>query len=578
MASNPVIKLKRGAYSNLTNYASIDGQIYFASNGEGTLQSAFTELQTENKGTNFNTLVFDIQEGNSVIRRDLDAFRAIYAINAGTAKVAEKAQGFATSAGSASTPIYFNDQGAAQNVTSIPASMISGVIDISHIPHSAQERVVVVNDETGTTIASLGENTTPSVQLGDVVRNTADGQMYYVVQSADQDHTPAGDIRGTHFNFAKFSAGVASTASYANTAGALATARTIALTGAATGSGSFDGSNDCTISITNLRLSKVQQSDSAVTITGILPVANGGTGKASWTQGGLVACSASSTTTLTQLGNGTSGQILVSGGDNALPVWTNAQNITVGNASSLSSTINVNGTAFNAGTTSNTAHWGVGRTVYISDSATTPHTTETNKRTLMGEKDSGDYVLYLPTTIKATIDGKASSAGVADTLLNKLDINIVDVNNISTNVCEYGKTATANTPSVADISANSLFPLFTATLNSAITAGTWTPISTPTGMLSGTYVVQIACANTQFNAEYFSGVMSFSSETCAASQNDSDEVFLHCNGKGISGHHIYLRTRRVGGSSVVIEMTSDITTSAGSGTTPAFTLKFRKMM
>ena len=72
--------------------------------------------------------------------------------------------------------------------------------------------------------------------------------------------------------------------------------------------------------------------------------------------------------------------------------------------------------------------------------------------------------------------------------------------------------------------------------------------------------------------------MSFSSETCAASQNDSDEVFLHCNGKGISGHHIYLRTRRVGGSSVVIEMTSDITTSAGSGTTPAFTLKFRKMM
>ena len=74
MATNPLIKLKRGAYSNLTSYPSIDGQVFFASNSAASLQA---NAATDSEG--YNVIVFDIQDGNEVIRRNVDAYRAIYA-------------------------------------------------------------------------------------------------------------------------------------------------------------------------------------------------------------------------------------------------------------------------------------------------------------------------------------------------------------------------------------------------------------------------------------------------------------------------------------------------------------------
>lgn len=64
-------------------------------------------------------------------------------------------------------------------------------------------------------------------------------------------------------------------------------------------------------------------------VTGTLGVGNGGTGKASWTQYGIVYASA--TNALSQLANGTSGQVLTSKG-NAIPAWTNQSALSVGAA------------------------------------------------------------------------------------------------------------------------------------------------------------------------------------------------------------------------------------------------------
>ena len=65
---------------------------------------------------------------------------------------------------------------ASQITDSIPASKISGVLSIDNIPKSAIERVVPVTDDT----ARL-KLTTSDVQNGDVVKVTATGKMYFVV-------------------------------------------------------------------------------------------------------------------------------------------------------------------------------------------------------------------------------------------------------------------------------------------------------------------------------------------------------------------------------------------------------------
>ena len=62
------------------------------------------------------------------------------------------------------------------DITSIAASKISGVIDISHIPQGALERVIPVKDDTARKAL-----TSSDVQKGDVVKVESTGQMYFVV-------------------------------------------------------------------------------------------------------------------------------------------------------------------------------------------------------------------------------------------------------------------------------------------------------------------------------------------------------------------------------------------------------------
>lgn len=64
-------------------------------------------------------------------------------------------------------------------------------------------------------------------------------------------------------------------------------------------------------------------------VDGTLAVANGGTGKTTWSANGIVYASGSSA--LGQLGTGTSGQVLTSGGSSA-PTWTSQSSLAVGSA------------------------------------------------------------------------------------------------------------------------------------------------------------------------------------------------------------------------------------------------------
>ena len=68
---------------------------------------------------------------------------------------------------------------AAKKADTVPASGIDGVIDISHIPQGALERVVTVADDT-----ARYKLTTQQVQLGDTVKVTATGRMYIVVDES----------------------------------------------------------------------------------------------------------------------------------------------------------------------------------------------------------------------------------------------------------------------------------------------------------------------------------------------------------------------------------------------------------
>ena len=92
----------------------------------------------------------------------------------------------------------------------------------------------------------------------------------------------------------------------------------------------FNGSQDITLAVSKL--------DAGYITLGTLSVDHGGTGKTSWTAGGLLY--ASGTTTLGQIAAGTDGQILQQ--STSGPKWVNTSTLTVGSASVAESLQNGN--------------------------------------------------------------------------------------------------------------------------------------------------------------------------------------------------------------------------------------------
>lgn len=68
-------------------------------------------------------------------------------------------------------------------VTMDASSIISGTIDIARLPAAALERVVTVADQSARFALS-----TSDIQLGDVVKQTDTGKMYFVVDTANLDN------------------------------------------------------------------------------------------------------------------------------------------------------------------------------------------------------------------------------------------------------------------------------------------------------------------------------------------------------------------------------------------------------
>ena len=87
-------------------------------------------------------------------------------------------------------------------VSVVPAYMLDGVIDISHIPRGALERLYVVQNDTARFAL-----TTSQVQNGDVVKVNSTGLMYYVV---DDMHLDA------EIGYEPFSASTASAVAWSN--------------------------------------------------------------------------------------------------------------------------------------------------------------------------------------------------------------------------------------------------------------------------------------------------------------------------------------------------------------------------
>lgn len=458
----------------------------------------------------------------------------------GTAASASVADSLSSFAGNATTPVYINAFGIPTVVTNLDATKLTGMIPLACIPKGAQERMIIKPD-----LEAIRAMTTTDAQEGDVVKNMTDGSMYYIVASGT---TGAAFANATNtFSFMEFSAGASAHAATSDTAYALANNPTITLSGAVTSSETlFDGSTNITINTTALDVSKVN--------AGTLSVGHGGTGKATWTQWGLVY--ADTTSSLNQVSAGTPGYVLQSNGS-AAPSWLDPNNMLVGMANSLAAPVNINGTSFDGSTSITTAKWGTQRTIKISSSD------GSNESAPVTVDGSGNIVLKLADTIKANLTGKADTAGVADGLAHQLFFTVTSINGTrSVDDLPYGLN-TMDQDQYYTLEPDDLFNKYQAQYSGITAAGAWTPITTPTGMATGSYMVQIKVSGgSKFLNEYFTGAMSYSNENGGSSQQDSDEVFLHAAGKGLSGERIYLRTRRVQSGKIVIEFASTTSLTA----------------
>lgn len=476
----------------------------------------------------------------------------------GNAVTATTASKLLTSDGSTSVPVYFSD-GRPVAVTTLDATKLSGIIPDACFPAKVLERLYIAADET--TMQALDAT---AVQAGDTVRVGDTSIMYYVVNKSDNIST-YGTIAGTNFDFVPYAASTTANAISAESASRLASNRTFSITGGATAAAvNFDGTGNVALNVTAL--------DMDAASAGTLAVGRGGTGKTTWTQYAIVYATAANA--LGQLGVGTTGQVLISGGSSAAPHWVTANDSSEGisalTASKLANTRSINGTNFDGTANIITANWGTARNITISDNDGS-YTQTTNSI-----NGSANFTLKLPAIIKATLKGKADTAGTADKLVHNLTLSYRNIDGVITDSVSFGNSH--NDDVTFSINSDKLFFKYETTFQGALAVGTWKTLTfaSGAGLTTGSYIVQIkTAANTsKFNNEYFTGVMSYTTETGAGT--DSDEVLLHAAGKNLNGYHIYLRTRRVSNGALVIEFQSDVALTDTANDKLTFT--FRRMI
>lgn len=166
-----------------------------------------------------------------------------------------------------------------------------------------------------TTVANRVPTPVADFVIREIALNTYDGRMFFiknngtniVVEVATADRVPTNAGAGATGTWGIGITGNAATAT------ALATARTVGITGAITGTAtSFNGSSNISIPITNVDLT-------AASLSGALPAIKGGTGLTSYSIGDVLY--ASSTTALSTLAAGGANFVLRSNGAGTPPSW-----------------------------------------------------------------------------------------------------------------------------------------------------------------------------------------------------------------------------------------------------------------
>lgn len=196
----------------------------------------------------------------------------------------------------------------------------------------------------------------------------------------------------------------------ASTSDKLKTPRTISLSGDASGSVSFDGSSNVTLSVSgvtgNANKIAAKQVDTTDIADGTILVYRSFENKFVFESKGVIGAGK----TLT-IKNGTevlgtfSGDVQaeVDIGPSLQAVKTEAAGGNAATATKLQTARTINGTAFDGTGNITTARWGTARNITIKDA------TSTNAGTAVSVDGSGSIVLLLPGTIKANVTGSSSS-------------------------------------------------------------------------------------------------------------------------------------------------------------------------
>lgn len=197
----------------------------------------------------------------------------------------------------------------------------------------------------------------------------------------------------------------------ASTSDKLKTPRTISLTGDASGSVSFDGSNNVTLTVSdvtgNANKIAAKQVDTTDIADGTILVYRSFENKFVFESKGVIGAGK----TLT-IKNGTevlgtfSGDVQaeVDIGPSLQAVKTEAAGGNAATATKLQTARSINGTAFDGSASITTARWGAARNVYIKDA------TSTNTGAAVSVDGSGNIYLVLPGTIKANLTGNVSGS------------------------------------------------------------------------------------------------------------------------------------------------------------------------
>ena len=221
-------------------------------------------------------------------------------------------------------------------------------------------------------------------------------------------------------------------------------------------------------------------------------------------------------------------------------------------ATTLQTSRKINGTSFNGSADITTALWGSARNITISDNDST------NTGSAVSVDGSKNVSLKLPSTIKASLSGNASTA-----------TKLQSAKTISINGAVLGSASFDGSSNITiTTTANDI----TNIVKSLKVTTDWMDTGIAgTNLSTGTYAVQMIIndsTNTGQVNEYYSGTMSWFNGTC--SSNGSDEILLHKAGATANDGHVFLRTTRVSSGSLKLQIASLKAFSAASDVTFIF--------